>query len=85
MLIVLETLLVVTAGCILGVGMLYGLMAAARPVVARRFGVDLAATWLDTTQLGILGGVVGGAVLVALIPGFIAYRRSIQDGLALKV
>lgn len=85
MLIVLETLLVVTAGCVLGVAMLYGLMAAARPVVARRFGVDLAATWLDTTQLGILGGVVGGAVLVALIPGFIAYRRSIQDGLALKV
>jgi len=85
MLIVLETLLVVTAGCVLGVAMLYGLMAAARPIVARRFGVDLAATWLDTTQLGILSGVVGGAVLVALIPGFIAYRRSIQDGLALKV
>jgi len=85
MLIVLETLLVVTAGCALGVAMLYGLMAVARPIVARRFGVDLAATWLDTTQLGILGGVVGGAVLVALIPGFIAYRRSIQDGLALKV
>lgn len=85
MLIVLETLLVVTAGCVLGVGMLYGLMAAVRPVVARRFGIDLALTWLDTTQLSILGGVVGGAVLVALIPGFIAYRRSIQDGLALKV
>lgn len=85
MLIVLETLLVVTAGCVLGIGMLYGLMAVARPTVARRFGVDLAATWLDSTQLGILGGVIAAAVLVALIPGFIAYRRSIQDGLSLKV
>lgn len=85
MLIVLETLLVVTAGCALGIGMLYALMAAARPVVARRFGVDLAATWLDSTQLGILGGVIGAALLVSLIPAFIAYRRSIQDGLALKV
>ena len=45
MLIVLETLLVVTAGCALGVAMLYGLMAVARPIVARRFGVDLAVTW----------------------------------------
>lgn len=85
MLIVLETLLVVTAGCVLGVGMLYGLMAAVRPAVARRFGIDLSLTWLDSTQLSILGGVVAGAVAVALIPGFIAYRRSIQDGLALKV
>jgi putative ABC transport system permease protein len=65
--------------------MLYGLLAVARPVVARRYGVDLAATWLDSTQLGIIGGVIGAAVLVALIPAFIAYRRSIQDGLALKV
>ena len=85
MLIVLETLLVVTAGCVLGIGALYGLMAAARPEVARRFGVDLALTGLDTTQLSILAGVIGAAVVVALIPGFIAYRRSIQDGLALKV
>ena len=85
MLIVLETLLVVTAGCLLGVGALYGLMAAARPAVARRFGIDLELTALDSTQLSIIGGVIGAAVLVALIPGFIAYRRSIQDGLALKV
>ena len=85
LLIVLETLLVVAAGCVLGIGMLYGLLAVARPVVARRYGVDLAATWLDSTQLGIIGGVIGAAVLVALIPAFIAYRRSIQDGLALKV
>jgi hypothetical protein len=60
-------------------------MAAARPAVARRFGIDLELTALDSTQLGIIGGVIGAAVLVALIPGFIAYRRSIQDGLALKV
>lgn len=85
MLIVLETLLVVTAGCALGIGMLYGLIAVTRPVVARRYGVDLAATWLDSTQLSILGGVIGAALVVALIPGFIAYRRSIHDGLALKV
>lgn len=85
LLIVLETLLVVTAGCVLGIGMLYGLLIAARATIARRFGVDLAPTWLDATQIGIMACVIVGAVLVALIPGFIAYRRSIQDGLALKV
>lgn len=85
LLIMLETLLVVVAGCVVGVGMLYGLLAVARPIVARRFGVDLTLSWLDPTQLGILAGVTLGAVVVGLIPGFIAYRRSIQDGLALKV
>ncbi len=84
-LILLETLLVVAAGCMAGVALLYGLLAIARPIVARRTGIDLAMTWLDPTQLSILAGVVLGAGLVALIPGIIAYRRSIQDGLALKV
>lgn len=84
-LIVLETLLVVVAGCVLGVGMLYGLLAVGRPIVTRRFGVDLALSWLDSTQVLILAGVIVGAVCVGLIPGFVAYRRSIQDGLDVKV
>ena len=84
-LILVETLLVVTAGCVAGVGLFYGLLIAARPMIARRTGVDLAVTWLDATQLSILGGVIIGAGVVALIPGIVAYRRSIQDGLALKV
>ncbi len=84
-LIVLETLLVVVAGCVFGVGMLYGLLVVGRPIVARRFGVDLAVSWLDPTQYLILAGVIVGAVGVGLIPGFAAYRRSIQDGLNVKV
>lgn len=84
-LILLETLMVVAAGCVAGVALFYGLLALGRPAIARRFGVDIALTWLDTTQLYILGGVIIGAGLVSLIPGTIAYRRSIQDGLALKV
>lgn len=84
-LILLETLMVVIAGCLVGVGLLYGLLLVARPIVTQRSGINLAITWLDATQLSIMGGVIVGATLVALIPGIIAYRRSIQDGLALKV
>lgn len=84
-LIMLETLLVVIAGCITGVAMLYGLLALGRPIIARRFGVDLGLSWLDPTQQLIIIAVILGAVLVGLIPGFIAYRRSIQDGISLKV
>jgi len=84
-LIVLESLFVVTAGCLAGVGILNGLMAIARPIVSRRFGVDLVLSWPDASQLLIIAGVILSAVLVGLIPGFVAYRRSLQDGLTLKV
>ncbi len=85
LLIVLETLLVVVAGRIVGVAMLYGLWVVGRPIVTSRFGVDLALTWLDPTQLLIIAGVIVGAVLVGLIPGLVAYRRSIQDGLDVRI
>ena len=84
-LIVLETLLVVVAGCLLGIAMLYSLLALSKPMVARRFGVDIGLSWLDSTQGVIMGAVILGAILVSLVPGFIAYRRSIQDGLAIRV
>jgi len=85
MLIVLETLLVVTAGCVVGVVLLYAMLAAARPFVTRRFGVDITLSWLDSTQGLILVAVILGATIVSLVPGFIAYRRSLQDGLAIRV
>jgi putative ABC transport system permease protein len=85
LLIALETLLVVVAGCLAGVALLYGLLAIGRPFVADRVGIDISLPWLDSTQGLILGAVIVGATLVSLVPGFIAYRRSIQDGLAVRV
>ena len=85
LLIMLETLMVVVAGCLAGIALLYGLLGAGRPIIARRFGVDISLSWLDSTQGLILSAVIIGATLVSLIPGFIAYRRSIQDGLALRL
>lgn len=85
MLIVWETLFVVVMGCLVGIALLYALLAIGRPFAARRFGVDIALPWLDTTQVLIMAAVVVGATLVSLIPGLIAYRRSLQDGLAIKV
>ncbi len=85
MLIVLETLFVVVAGCLAGIGLLYALLAIAGPFASQRFGVDIGLPWLDATQGLIMVAVIVGAIIVSLIPGFIAYRRSLQDGLAIKV
>jgi len=85
MLIMLETLMVVVSGCLLGLVMLYALLAAARPFVTSRFGIDISPSLPDATQGLIIFGVIAGATMVSLIPGFIAYRRSIQDGLAVRI
>lgn len=84
LLIVLETLFVVVAGCLVGVALLYAFLVAGGPMLSRRFGVEIALSWPDTTQMLIMVAVVVGAALVSLIPGFIAYRRSLQDGLAIR-
>lgn len=84
-LIMLETLLVVAAGCLLGLTLLYGGLWLARPAIASRYGVDLALSPPDRTQGAILLGIIAGATMVSLFPGLVAYRRSLQDGLAAKV
>ena len=84
-LIMIETLVVAVSGCLAGVGLLYALRWLTRSFAARRFGVNISMGWLDPTQWLILLGVILGATLISLIPGYIAYRRSIQDGLAIRV
>lgn len=85
LLFVLETLLIVSAGCLLGMAMLYVLLAGLHPVLVRQFGINIAVTPPDAGQWGLMALAVLLGALVSLIPGFIAYRRSLQDGLAIKV
>lgn len=85
LLFVLETLLVVLAGCVVGMGMLYLLLVALQPVLVQQFGINIAVTAPDAGQWGLVALAILLGVLVSLIPGFIAYRRSLHDGLAIRV
>jgi len=85
LLFVLETLLVVSAGCALGMGFLYLLLVTLQPVLVRQYGINIAVTPPDAGQWGLVALAIILGLLVSLIPGVIAYRRSLQDGLAIKV
>ena len=85
LLFVLETLLVVSAGCATGMLLLYVFLAALRPAIQRQYGINIAVTPPDAGQLALVAIAILLGVLVSLIPGFIAYRRSLQDGLAMKI
>ena len=85
LLFVLETSFIVLAGCLVGTGLLYLLLFLARPLLVETYGINIAISMLDGQQWGLFTVVLSLGALVSLLPGIIAYRRSLQDGLAIKV
>lgn len=85
LLFMLETFFIVLAGCLLGAGLLYGLLLLTRPFLLQTYGINIAITLPDAQQWGLFIVVMLLGVLVSLIPGVIAYKWSLQDGLAIKV
>lgn len=81
LLFVLETLLVMLAAIILGVGLLYGLLSILKPLLLDWAGVYVMLQPPDSQQWIIMLIILALALLISLIPGMIAYRRSVQDGL----
>ena len=84
-LFLLEALIVVGSGCILGVIASYLLQLIAKPVLVSLYGIHIDILFPDSQQWAIIGGALLLGLLFSLLPGLIAYRRSLQDGLVLKV
>lgn len=84
-LFMLETFFIVFAGCLVGVSVLYLLLFLSQPFLIQVYGINIAITLPDTQQWILFVIVLLLGVLVSLIPGAIAYGRSLQDGLAIKV
>ncbi|MFK5893397.1 MAG: ABC transporter permease [Pseudomonadota bacterium] len=84
-LFMLESLFVVTSACVSGIALLYAIQTMMQSFVAKNYGIHLAFHALDTQQLLILLSAILLSLLLSLIPGFIAYKRSLQDGLMVKI
>ncbi|TXH70002.1 MAG: FtsX-like permease family protein [Thiothrix sp.] len=83
-LFILETLVLTLIGCLLGMFLAYLLVWGARPWVLAEYGFYLR-TWLpDLDSFNLLALVTGFGALLSLLPGIIAYRRSLQDGLTIR-
>lgn len=85
LLFMLETLFIVFIGYLLGVGILYLLLVLVQSTLVELYGVNIAISMPDAQQWMLFAIVLLLSVIVSLIPGLIAYRRSLQDGLAIKV
>jgi len=81
----LEAVFVVSAGCFFGVLSLYLVQILTQPIITNYYGLHLAISFLDSEQFFILSAAVFISVLLSLIPGYIAYKRTLADGLTIKI
>lgn len=72
-------------GMFLGILCTYVALAIARPIVQHSSGLLLQWPAWSLTDLGILGGFLAAATLAGAVPAWQAYRRSLADGLTLRL
>ena len=84
-LLVSEAALLAFIGAVVGTGLAYGALAVAAPLIEANYGIALAASIPGLFDLTVIGVVTGAAILLGLIPAWLAYRNSLADGLSIRV
>jgi putative ABC transport system permease protein len=83
-LIMLETLLLASAGCLLGVGLLSGALTLFQPVISEHFGLFIRTNPVNEFTFPVVAGIVAMACLLSLLPAILAYRGSLVQQLGSK-
>ncbi len=84
LLFIVETFLILVAGTLLALGLLYSLLFILKPILLDQYGFSINIAWLDPEQIVIIIFIYIIGILFSLVPGIIAYKNSLQDGLTLK-
>lgn len=84
-LLIAEAGMLASAGVTAGVALCFGLIFAARPLLEQRFGIFLDLGGLTRYDFGILGAIIGTALLMGALPAWRAYRNTLNDGLTIRV
>jgi len=73
------------AGYLLGFLLVYPLLFSLQPLLVQRYGFHMSLEWNMVYDLALLSAVVALAFFAGLIPAFKAYRRSLVDGLTIRI
>lgn len=84
-LLVSEAALLALAGALLGLGMLYGGLAVAAPLIEARYGLALLDIGPSLFDVYVVAGVTGAALLLGALPAWRAFRDALADGLSIRV
>jgi putative ABC transport system permease protein len=84
-LLVLESGVLSLLGCLLGVGLVYGLLFVLQPVVEDHFGLYIPLKTLSGVEYGYALATLGAGCAIGLVPAFKAYRNTLADGLSMRL
>ena len=84
LLLMTESILLTIAGCILGIIIISLALLFIQPLLITHYGIFISLNPISTFLLIIFGCIIGAAAILGLIPSFIAYKRSLKDGLSIK-
>jgi putative ABC transport system permease protein len=84
-LLVLEAVLLTFIGAGFGIVLMYGALASARSLALDRFGLTLSLDWPTGIEWTLLAAVLLAGLIAGMIPALLAYRRTLADGLTLRI
>jgi putative ABC transport system permease protein len=84
-LLVFEAGLIAAAGILLGVALALGAQALGSTWLLTRFGLHIGLNLPSLPLWGVLGGIWVAGVLIALVPAAMAYRRTLADGMQIRI
>ena len=84
MLLMTETILVVAAGCLLGVFLVYLFLGLGQGYIDQQFGIWLQLQMFTPRELWALFAILVAGACASLLPALRAYRLSLADGMMVK-
>ncbi|WP_194439594.1 ABC transporter permease [Vibrio fluminensis] len=84
-LLILEASVLTSIGILLGVALLYGILALAGPYVTQNYGIQLPLVMLSNYELGLIAAVQFAGTVIGIFPALRAYRQSLSDGMTIRV
>jgi len=81
-LLVIESAVLAFVGCVIGVALVYAILALGQGAIEARSGIHLAIRGLGATEWKYLALVLGAGTLIGFVPAIKAYRTSLTDGLS---
>ena len=84
-LLVSEAALIAFIGSVLGVALLYGLLWVLSPILESRFSISALNALPGLTDLYVIIALTVISALLGLIPALVALKRSVSDGLSIRI